>query len=90
MIRYYGGKKKIFKVHFRNVTSPLPRFREAFVDNGYLDMYQVMKALRDVDYDSVVIPDHVPGETGRGINTSYIIGYMRALRDRANADHKLA
>ena len=86
MIRYFGSRKKIFKVHFRNVSSPLPRFRETFLDNGYLDMYRVMRTLREVNYDSVVIPDHVPGETGRGINTSYLIGYMKALRDRANAE----
>src|SRR6185295_4322794 len=40
----FGAKKKLFKIHFRNVTSPLPKFREAFVDNGYMDMYKVMKA----------------------------------------------
>lgn len=90
MIRYYGQKKKIFKVHFRNVSAPLPKFRETFVDNGYLDMYQVMRSLREVNYDGVVIPDHVPGESGRGVNTSYIIGYMKALRDRANADFQRA
>ncbi len=86
MIRYYGPKRKIFKVHFRNVTSPLPTFRETFVESGYLDMYKVMRALREVNFDGVIIPDHVPGENGRGVNTSYIIGYMKALRDRANAE----
>src|SRR5258706_16196764 len=45
MIRYWGSKKRIFKAHFRNVSSPLPKFHEVFVDEGYLDMYQVMKAL---------------------------------------------
>jgi len=40
-----GGK--LFKVHFRNVHAPLPHFVETFVDNGYMDMYKVMKALRD-------------------------------------------
>ncbi|HUQ91021.1 MAG TPA: mannonate dehydratase, partial [Bryobacteraceae bacterium] len=44
----FGAKKKLFKIHFRNVTSPLPKFREAFVDDGYMDLYKVMKALRKV------------------------------------------
>jgi mannonate dehydratase len=60
MIRYFGAQKKIFKIHFRNVSAPLPHFIETFMDNGYYDMYKIMKALRDVDYDGIVIPDHVP------------------------------
>ena len=38
------------KVHFRNVDQPLPHFVETFVDNGYQDMYQVAKALREVNF----------------------------------------
>ena len=60
MIRYFGAQKKIFKIHFRNVSAPLPHFIETFMDNGYYDMYKIMKALRDVEYDGIVIPDHVP------------------------------
>jgi mannonate dehydratase len=60
MIRYFGAQKKIFKIHFRNVSAPLPHFIETFMDNGYYDMYKIMKALRDTDYDGIVIPDHVP------------------------------
>ena len=88
MIRHFGGKKKIYKVHFRNVDAPLPRFQETFLDNGYLDMYQVMRALRQVNFDGVIIPDHVPG--GNPINNGWTIGYMRALRARANEEFKRA
>jgi len=89
-VRALGAKKKIFKVHFRNVSSPLPKFRETFVDNGYLDMYQVMKALREVGFDGIVIPDHVPGGGYPAANSSYTIGYMKALRDRVNAEGRRA
>src|SRR5579872_1684941 len=44
-IQYFGERKKLFKVHFRNVQAPLPHFVEGFVDGGYMDMYQVMRAL---------------------------------------------
>jgi mannonate dehydratase len=87
-VRAFGAKKKIFKVHFRNVSSPLPKFRETFVDNGYMDMYQVMKALRDVNFDGIVIPDHVPGGGYPAANNSYTVGYMKALRDRVNAESR--
>jgi mannonate dehydratase len=60
MIHYFGAQKKIFKIHFRNVSAPLPHFVETFMDNGYYDMYKIMKALRDVNFDGIVIPDHVP------------------------------
>jgi len=60
MIDYFGKQKKIFKIHFRNVDKPLPHFTETFVDNGYTDMYKIMKALKKVDFDGVLIADHIP------------------------------
>jgi mannonate dehydratase len=60
-IKYFGGKKKLFKVHFRNVSAPLPHFTETLMDDGYYDMYKVMKAMVDVSFDGIAIPDHIPG-----------------------------
>jgi mannonate dehydratase len=85
-IRYYGQKGRLFKIHFRNVDRPLPKFRETFVDNGYIDMYQVMRALREVKFGGIIIPDHVPGGGYPAANTAYTLGYMKALRDRVNAE----
>jgi hypothetical protein len=31
-IKYFGGIKKLFKVHFRNVSAPLPHFTETLID----------------------------------------------------------
>jgi len=59
-IRYFASKKKLFKVHFRNVTAPLPHFTESLIDDGYYDMSKIMQALVDVDFDGIVIPDHIP------------------------------
>jgi mannonate dehydratase len=86
MIRYFGAKK-IWKIHFRNVSAPLPRFVETFMDNGYYDMYKIMKALRDVSFDGILILDHSPGmEGGYQVQTAYGFAYMRALLKRANAE----
>jgi mannonate dehydratase len=86
-IRYFGQQRKIFKVHFRNVNAPLPHFVETFLDNGYMDMYKVMKALREVNFDGVVIADHIPELIGGGrAGTAYSIAYIRALLERANAE----
>jgi len=86
-IRYFGPKHKIFKIHFRNVNAPLPHFVETFVDGGYMDMYKIMKALREVNYDGALIPDHLPQMAGdRRAGTAYAIAYMKALLERANAE----
>jgi len=91
-IKYFGGLKKLFKVHFRNVTAPLPHFTETLMDDGYGDLYKVMKALVEVNFDGIVIPDHIPelgvlpsaprGAGPQGFRPSpglaYSIGFMNA------------
>jgi BioD-like phosphotransacetylase family protein len=50
------------------------------LDNGYYDMNKIMKALRDVNFDGIVILDHSPGMQGGGnAQTAYGFGYMKAL-----------
>lgn len=85
-IQYFGSRGKIFKVHFRNVNAPLPHFVETFVDDGYMDMYQVMRAFRAVNFNGVMIPDHIPGMIGDRSGTAYSIAYMKAYRQRANEE----
>lgn len=90
MIKDFGGRGKIFDVHFRNVSAPLPHFVETFLDDGYLDMYQVMKSLREVGFNGAIEPDHIPqlaGDKGiRPAGTAYCIAYMRSLLRRANEE----
>jgi mannonate dehydratase len=85
-IRHFGSLKQIYEIHFRNVSSPLPHFHETYVDNGYYDMYKVMKALADVKYDGIVHLDHfIPMVGGNRTYEAYTMGYMRAMRQRALA-----
>ncbi len=90
MIDDFGRRGKIVDVHFRSVSGPLPHFVETFPDEGYLDMYQVMKALRKVRFHGTIVPDHVPelaGDQGiRRAGTAYCVAYMRALLRRANEE----
>ena len=88
-IREFHADGRMLIVHFRNVTSPLPVFTETFLDNGYMDMYQIMKTLIEVGYDGSVTLDHTPrfaGPYAAGGGTAYAIGYMRALIERAVSD----
>jgi mannonate dehydratase len=86
-IRHFAGEGKLFKVHFRNVDAPLPHFVETFVDDGYGDMYAIMRTLVEVGFRGVAIPDHIPqmGDDPR-LGTAFTIGYMKALLDRARVD----
>ncbi len=90
MIRDFGSRGKIFEVHFRNVSGPLPHFIETLPDDGYMNMYQVMKALRQVKFSGAAEPDHVPklaGDTGiLRAGTAYCIAYMRALLQQAREE----
>lgn len=83
MIREFGPQGRLFKVHFRNVDRPLPKFKETLIEDGYLDMYAVMKALRESGFNGSIVPDHSPGGLWQ-----YTLGYLKALRDRVNAEVK--
>ena len=86
-IHHFGPRKEIYEIHFRNVSSPLPHFHETFVDNGYYDMYKVMKALVNVKYDGIVHLDHsVPMAGGNRTYEAFAMGYMRAMLQRAQAE----
>lgn len=85
-IKHFGEKNQLFKVHFRNVSNPMPEpWVETLIDNGYQDMHQVMRALRAVKFDGCIIPDHIPAMLGGPrVGTAYSIAYMRALVQAAN------
>ncbi len=88
-LRHFQRQGRIFIVHFRNVSSPLPVFDETFLDNGYMDMAQVMKVLCETGYQGTVTLDHTPrfvGDYAKGAGTAYAIGYMRALKERVEAE----
>ncbi len=86
-IRYFARQNKLFKIHFRNVNAPLPHFVETFVDDGYGDMYKIMRTLVEVDFRGCAIADHVPNMVGgRYAGFAYAIAYMKAHLDRAMAD----
>jgi D-mannonate dehydratase len=79
-------KIKEYKAHLRNVDGPLPHFVETFLDAGCMDMHKVVGALREVNFDGVMIPDHIPMmDDDRRVGTAYSIGYMKALVEEANA-----
>lgn len=86
-VRYFGKRDKLWKIHFRNVSGSIPRFVETFPDDGYYNMWKIMKALKEVDFRGVVIADHVPEMVGgRRAGWSYSIGFIKALRQVAESE----
>ena len=80
VIRYFGERKKIFMVHFRNITGNRQEFAEVAPDEGVVDMAKAMMVYRDVGYDGVVVPDHAvqfPNDSGQYM--AFVYGYINAL-----------
>ena len=81
VIRYFGERKKIFNVHFRNIKGGLGNFVEVFPDEGDINMIRALKVYKDVGYEYMIMPDHVPGiggpEPGR-VGFAYVFGYIHA------------
>ena len=86
-IRFFGSRGKIFHVHFRNVTGPVPKFSETFIGAGRVDMMEAMKAFYEAGVDAPVVEDHVPVlEEGSGKQyraRAHAMGYIKALMDAA-------
>jgi mannonate dehydratase len=82
-IRYFGSRKRLFLVHFRNIRGNASKFMETFVDEGDMDMLATMKAYQEVGYEHMIVPDHyprIPGDTRWGHQSrAYQIGYVKAL-----------
>ena len=82
VIRYFGSRGKIFNVHFRNIKGGFLNFQETFPDDGDVDMIQAMRVYKEVSYDGMIMPDHVPDIEGdeRGAQAfAFAFGYIQAL-----------
>lgn len=89
-LRRFARAGRIHYLHLRSVAGALPRFAEAFIDEGSVDSVAVLRELLDAGFDGFVIDDHVPhlvddtvwGHRGRAHATGHIAGILRALRSQ--------
>ena len=87
VIRYFGSRKKIFNVHFRNIKGGVLDFVEVFPDEGDVDMLRAVRTYKEVDYPYMLMPDHVPGIDGdeaHQVGFAYCYGYIHAMIQAAN------
>lgn len=85
-IRTFGPMKRIFMVHFRNIKGGYLNFREAMPDEGSVDMAACIRAYREVGYDGILCPDHVPFselDPDRERFFAFCLGYTQALLQAA-------
>ena len=89
VIRHFGSRKKIFNVHFRNIKGKFLNFQETYIDNGDVDMLKAMRVYKEVGYDGMMMPDHVPKVAAdpKGLQAfAYTFGYIKALIAAVNAE----
>ena len=87
-LRRFARRGRIGYVHFRNVRGKVPNYHETFVDDGDIDMAEIVRILRDERYEGVIIPDHTPEMACAApwhAGMAYALGYMRALVQNATA-----
>ena len=81
-IRRMGRQGKIAYVHFRNVRGTPKDFREVFVDEGDVDMYQAMQTYKEVGFNGPFMMDHtpsIPDDQGGRQGHAYATGFIRAM-----------
>jgi mannonate dehydratase len=82
VIRHFGTRGKIFNVHFRNIRGRRDSFQETYPDEGDVDFVEAIRTYRDVGYQYMLMPDHVPqhADDPDGLQAfAFAYGYTRAL-----------
>ena len=82
IIKWVGERNQIFNVHLRNIKGSFNNFQEVYPDNGDMDFVKVVRALRDVGYSGMVMPDHVPHHHAANSTQeafAFCYGYIKGL-----------
>jgi mannonate dehydratase len=90
-IRRFGKQGKIFFVHMRDVAGTPEAFVETFHDEGPTDLLACMRAYKEIGFEGVLRPDHVPTMEGDSnddpgystVGRLFAIGYLKGLRQAA-------
>ena len=88
VIRYFGTRKKIFNVHFRNIRGHRDDFVEVFPDEGDVDFVKAIKVYKEIGYPYMLMPDHVPvaeADPGSLQSFAFCYGYIRGLIQSVNS-----
>jgi len=81
VVDQYSKQQRLGYVHFRNVRGKVPHYKETFIDDGDVDMFRVLKILKQNQFDGVLIPDHTPQmscDASWHAGMAYAMGFMKA------------
>ena len=76
-------------MHFRNIKGGFLNFEETFPDNGDINFVRAIRTYKEIGYDGMLMPDHVPkidGDTGQKQAFAYCFGYIQALIQMVNQE----
>ena len=83
------AEARLLNVHFRNIKGRFLNFQETFPDGGDVNMIQAMRVYKEVGYDGMMMPDHVPtieGDAGGHQAFAFAFGYIQALIQLENQE----
>lgn len=89
IIKWVGDRKQIFNIHLRNIKGGWNNFQEVYPDNGDMNFVEVVRALRNVGFDGMVMPDHVPHHEDPVANAqsfAFCYGYIKGLLQTISDD----
>lgn len=87
----YSKQHRIAYIHFRNVRGKVPSYKEAFIDDGDIDMLRVLSILDRNKFDGVLIPDHTPQMSCSApwhAGMAHTLGFMRAALMNIEREHR--
>jgi mannonate dehydratase len=89
LVQYLAERGKIHQIHMRAIRGGLNNFVEVYPDEGVLDLFKIMRILRDSGYPGGILPDHMPahpGDPGKLQAFAFGYGYLHALINGVNSE----
>ncbi len=88
LLRGLVTRGKVAQIHFRNIRGHLNDFVEVYHDEGDVNLFAIIKLLRDLDWEGSLLPDHSPVHPddpqqtqGFAFANGYIAGLLKAAQD---------
>jgi mannonate dehydratase len=88
VLRYLVERGKVHQIHFRNIRGHQNDFIEVYHDEGDVNLFNVVRLLRDLGWEGSLLPDHSPRHPddpgslqGYAFANGYIAGLIRAANE---------
>ncbi len=89
LVQWLADRGRIHQIHMRTIQGGLDDFAEVYPDEGVIDLFPIMRILRDSGFSGGILPDHVPqspGDPGKLQGYAFAYGYIKGLINSVNAE----